>query len=45
MHGMPPGIPVRLVAMRKGYELAVLPPRVFQAGEKVTGLQLQLKAR
>ncbi|HZN38189.1 MAG TPA: sigma-70 family RNA polymerase sigma factor [Planctomycetota bacterium] len=45
MHGMPPGVPVRLVAMRKGYELAVLPPRVFQVGEKVTGLQVQLKAR
>jgi hypothetical protein len=45
MHGMPPGVPVRLVAMRKGYELAVLPPRVFQAGEKVTDLQLQLAAR
>jgi hypothetical protein len=45
MHGMPPGVPVRLVAMKKDYELAVLPPRVFQAGETVTGLQLQLAAR
>jgi RNA polymerase sigma factor (sigma-70 family) len=43
--GVPPGVALRLVAMRKGYELAVLPPRVFQAGEKVTGLQLQLASR
>ena len=43
--GLPPGVAVRLVGMQKGRELAVLPPRSFQSGEKVDGLQMQFTAR
>ncbi|HEX6812678.1 MAG TPA: sigma-70 family RNA polymerase sigma factor [Planctomycetota bacterium] len=45
LSGVPPGVALRLVAMRKGYELAVLPPRVFQDGEKATDVRLQLTRR
>ncbi|MEO6595549.1 MAG: hypothetical protein ABIP94_12420 [Planctomycetota bacterium] len=45
LRAVPPGVPVRLVARQKGRELAVLPARVFQVGERIEAVRLQFSAR
>lgn len=45
LHGVPPGVAVRVVASVKGRPLCVLPPRVLRPGETVQDLELRVPAR
>ncbi|HEX5052346.1 MAG TPA: sigma-70 family RNA polymerase sigma factor [Planctomycetota bacterium] len=45
LRAVPPGVAVRLTARAKGRELVVLPPRSFQAGERVDAVRVQFAVR